>query len=212
MFPDSTIAKSFQLGADKIRYIADYGIAPYFKGLLIGSFKKGDCFVVSFDESLNDVLQSCEMGLLLRYFNSKDFTVKVLYYDSRFFGHVTHQELVKQFNDGMKQLDVNKLLQISMDGRSVNHKFPEEVSKEKKADKQHQLVNIGSCGLHNIHGININIRQILSRYYADMNIKQILKGAFQVFHDSPAMRDDFESVTGTEVYHSSFVPSGRYSL
>ena len=78
----STIAKGFQLGADKIRYMADYGIAPYFKDLLIDSFKKSDCFVVSFDESLNYVLQSCEMGLLLRYFNSKDFTVKVLYYDS----------------------------------------------------------------------------------------------------------------------------------
>ena len=94
-----------------------------------------------------------------------------------------------------------------MDGRSVNHKFPEEVSKEKKADKQHQLVNIASCGLHIIHGAFKT-----GAGNAKWNIKQILKGAFQVFHDSPAMRDDFESVTGTKVYHSSFVPSGRYSF
>ena len=77
------------------------------------------------------------MDLLFRYFDSDDFTVKIRYYDSRFFGRATHQDLVKQFNDGMKQLDVNKLIQISMDGPSVNHKFLEKVSKEKKGDEQH---------------------------------------------------------------------------
>ena len=92
-----------------------------------------------FDESLNDVLQSCETDLLLRYFNSDDFTVKIRYYDSQFFGHATHQNLVKQFNDRMKQLDMNKLLQISTDGPSVNNKFLEKVSKERKGADQHQL-------------------------------------------------------------------------
>ena len=52
----------------------------------------------------------------------------------------------------VKQLDVNKLLQTSMDGPSVNHKFLEKVSKEGKGEEQHQLINIGSCGLHTIHG------------------------------------------------------------
>ena len=145
MLPHSTITKSFELCGDKIRYMTNYGLAPYLKGLLIDSLKKSDCFVVSFDESLNDALQSCEMDLLLRYFDSNDFTVKIHCYDSRFFGHATHQDLVKQFIDVMKQLDVNKLLQISMDGPSVNHKFLEEVSKERKGDEQHQLINIGSC-------------------------------------------------------------------
>ena len=42
------------------------------------------------------------MDLLLRYFNSDDFTVKIRYYDSRFFGHATHQDLVKQFDRGMR--------------------------------------------------------------------------------------------------------------
>ena len=77
------------------------------------------------------------MDLLLRYFDSDDFTVKIRYYGSQFFGRATHQGLVKQFNDGMKRLDVNKLIQISMDGPSVNHKFLEKVSKEKKEDDQH---------------------------------------------------------------------------
>ena len=132
MLPDSTIAKSFQLGADKIRCMTNYGIATYFKGLLMDSLKKSDCFVVLFDESLNDVLQSFDMDSLLRYFISDDFTVKIRYYDSRFFGHATQQDLGKKINGGIKQLDVNKLIEICMDERSVNHKFFEEVSKERK--------------------------------------------------------------------------------
>ena len=133
------------------------------------------------------------MDLLLRYFNSDDFTVKTRFYDSRFFGHATHQDVVKQFNDGMEQLNLNKLLQISMDGPSVNHKFLEEVSKERKRDGQHQFINTGSCGLHTIHGAFKTGAE-----NAKWNIKQ--KGACQVFHDSPASRDDFEYVTGTKVY------------
>ena len=82
-----------------------------------------------------------------------------------------------------------------MDGPSVNHKFLEKVSKERKGDEQHQLINIGSCGLHTIHGAFKT-----GAKNAKWNINQKLKRAFQVFHDSPARRDDFESVTGTKVY------------
>ena len=33
MFPDSTIAKSFQVSADEIRYMTNYDIAPNLKDL-----------------------------------------------------------------------------------------------------------------------------------------------------------------------------------
>ena len=87
-----------------------------------------------------------------RYFYFDGFIVKIRYFDSRCFGHATHQDLVKQLNDKMKHLNVNKLLQIFMDGPSVNHKFLVEVSKERKAGEQNQLINTDSCGLHTIHG------------------------------------------------------------
>ena len=117
-----------------------------------------------------------------------------------FFGHATYQDLVKQINNGTKRLNVNKLIQISMDGRSLNHKFFEEVSKERKGDEQHQLINIVSCGLR-----TICIAFKTGAENAKWNIKQTLKGTFQVFHDSPARRDDFESVTRTKVYSLFYV-------
>ena len=34
MFPDSKIAKSFELGATKLKYVINFGIAPYFRDIL----------------------------------------------------------------------------------------------------------------------------------------------------------------------------------
>ena len=107
----------------------------------------------------------------------------------------------------MQQLDVNKLLQISMDGPSANDKFLEQVSKKKKGDERHQFINTISCGLHKFCGV--------FKTGADngkWNIKQTLKGAFQVFKDSPARQNDFESVIGMKVYPLFFVLPGRYSF
>ena len=63
MFPDSHIAKSFQLGATKMKYLTNFGIAPYFKSLLVESVKESPCHVLSFDDSLNPVTQTSEMDL-----------------------------------------------------------------------------------------------------------------------------------------------------
>jgi len=152
MFPDSKIASSFQVGADKVRYMTNYGIAPYFKSLLVDSLKMSDCYVVSFDESLNDMTQSCEMDLLLRYFDKLDNKVKTRYYDSQFLGHGTHKDLKTHFDNVLKDLNENKIFQISMDGPNVNLKFLETVQSERAQNEQHQLIDIGSCGLHTIHG------------------------------------------------------------
>ena len=80
MFPDSKIAKSFELGATKLKYVINFGIAPYFRDIL----QRSDCFVISFDESLNDYTQNCQMDILIRYFDHVDDRVKTHYLDSNF--------------------------------------------------------------------------------------------------------------------------------
>ena len=40
-----------------------------------------------------------------------------------------------------------------MDGPDVNLKFYEAVVIERNENEQHQLINIGSCGLHAIDGL-----------------------------------------------------------
>ena len=63
-FFDSKIAKSFQMGPTKLRYFVNFGIASYFKSVLIESIKQSLRHIVSFEESLNDMTQSCEMDRL----------------------------------------------------------------------------------------------------------------------------------------------------
>ena len=40
MFPDSKIAKSFELGATKLKCVISFGIPPYFGDILYKSFAK----------------------------------------------------------------------------------------------------------------------------------------------------------------------------
>ena len=92
-------------------------MAPYFKSILIENIKGSSCYIVSFDESLNDMTQSYEMELLLRYFDEIYYKVKVRYYDSQFFGHGTSKDIQKQFNNAILDLDTNNLFQVKIDGR-----------------------------------------------------------------------------------------------
>ena len=135
MFPDSEVAKKFQVGPNKVKYLTNYGIKLYVKSLLDESIKNSEFFIISFDESLNKVTQDCDMDILIRYFDSSENLVKTSFYDSRFLGHSTHSDLLEHFNDTIKELNPNKLYQISMDEPSVNLKFYDKVAKEREENE-----------------------------------------------------------------------------
>ena len=62
MFPDSPTTQQFQLGSDKLKYICNWGIAPYFKSLLETQLAKSEYIVVSFSCSfthLEFIRKSC---------------------------------------------------------------------------------------------------------------------------------------------------------
>ena len=105
MFPDSDVAKRFQLGSNKGKYFASFDIKPYLKDLLVESIKQSDS--CKSDESLNKETQNCEMELLLRYIDSSDDRVKVRFYYSGFLGDATYSDLMQQFNDATKDLNTN---------------------------------------------------------------------------------------------------------
>ena len=41
----------------------------YFRDILYNHLQKSDHFVISFDKSLNDYTQNCQMGILITYFD-----------------------------------------------------------------------------------------------------------------------------------------------
>ena len=97
MFPDSKCVKLFSLGPDKMRYSCNFGLAPYFRKLLHEKLDKSEIHVLSFDESLNNSNQKCQMDLIAWYWDVDEQRVKVKYYKSSYLGHTTHAKSSQSF-------------------------------------------------------------------------------------------------------------------
>ena len=65
---------------------ANHGLAPYFKTLLQKILEKSEILSYSFDESLNEVIQTSEMDLFVRFWDGTDKCVKVRYSGPTFLG------------------------------------------------------------------------------------------------------------------------------
>ena len=197
MFPDSNIAKHFQMGANKLQYMVNWGIAPYFRDRLVDDVNKSKYISIGFDESLNTVTQTCQMDLTVRYWDSN--RVQVRYWDSSFLGHTTAIDLLEKFNEATESVNHNNVVHVSMDGPSVNHKFYRDLVLYRKNQNLPQLVDIGTCNLHNIHNAFK-----LGFQNTTWEMKNLLRASYQILHDSPARRDDFVSVTESSLFPLSF--------
>ena len=196
MFPDSAIASSIKLGPDKLKYMTNWGIAPYAKEQLRNNIDKAEYVVVSFDESLNHTTQSCQMDLLLRYWDNHDQQVKVRYWDSKFLTHTTNKDLLMEFNNSVDIINLSKRIRVYMDGPSVNLKFLQELVKHREElEIEGKMIVIGRCRLHLVHGaFKCGIES------TDWNKKETLKGSHQLLHDTPARRAHYVSVTQSSEY------------
>ena len=198
-FPGHETIKLFTLGSDKLRYSCNHCLAPYFRSLLQEEVLKSEIYVMSFDESLNNINQKCQMDLIVRYWDEITQRVKVRYWETSYLGHSTHTDLLEHFNKSTELLDPSKMIQVSMDGPNVNLKFLKELSSSRAEIEIPALVNIGTCPLH-----TVNNSFQTGANEADWNLKKTLKGIWQIFHDSSARRDDYETVTGSVVFPKAF--------
>ena len=98
-------------------------------------------------------------------------------------GHIRSDDLVKSFNDELNELDLTKLIQISMDGPNSNLKFLSEIKKLRIKDELACLTDIGCCNLQpSRHSWSI---QTVSEG-SSWNLHKIVKGSFTFLHDIPA--------------------------
>ena len=191
MFPDSKIASQIELGRMKLKYIINFGLGPHFRDVLKCETAASEWYSISFDDSLNNVVQEREMDILIRFWDNILNLVQVRYWNwnSMFLGHSTAADLIKNFNDGLTRIDPSKNKQISMDGPNVNIKFLEMIKKEREEAKLSKLIDIGRCDLYAVHG---SFKTVCEK--TEWDIKRLLKSCFQVFKDSPARREDYISI------------------
>ena len=202
MFPDSAIAQKVNCGPTKLSYLICFGIAPYFKQQLLNELKEAQCFIISFDESLNTELHEEQMDFVVRYFNKDRVTCR--YLTSEFVGHTRADDL-KKFEEGIKDLEKKKMLKISMDGPNINWKLYDSIVEEwNENDDYPDLIDIGSCSLHVVHGA---FRTGVQK--TKWGIDSILQALYNLFPNSPAKREDYTKITGSKVFcYLSVEPDG----
>ena len=145
--------------------------------------------VVLFDEAFNSVSNAKQLDVHVSYFDNTENLVHSYYYGSQFLGHATAQYQLKSFKTVFKNLDyVNRLIQVSMDGPNVNWKFLEILEEDIKITNREAptLLQLGSCGLHIIHGANKTGQEA-----TDLKLAKVLRSSHSIFKQSPARRNDF---------------------
>ena len=168
MFSDSEIAMLIEIGRTKLGYNVNYGLAPYYKDKLYECLvPKGDSvhpkFVACFDECYNSVTHNNQFDVHVIYIDESTRRVTKKYLTSQFIGQGIAKSLLSHFQKVLEKLDIKNLVQISMDGPSVNWRFLEiTIEERKKAPLYPEFLNIGSCGLHVLHGAYETVKVPLS--------------------------------------------------
>lgn len=193
MFPDSVIANKFSLGRDKVRYTILYGLAPFFHQELLSVLTvNGTEFALSFDESLNKVLQEGQMDLHIRFWDQAKEMAITRYWGSVCLGKASANDLLEAFHDGIEPLSMESIFQVSMDGPSVNWSFYAKLKSELSTDAP-SFLDCGSCGLHIMHGAFQTGHQA-----SGWKLNELLVSLYYHFKDSPSKRVDFRRICGAD--------------
>ena len=121
------------------------------------------------------------------------------YLTSEFLQRAKCENLLQKFDNVISKLDGTKLLQISSDGPNVNLKFLRLMDVKRSELDAPPLTDIGTCGLHTIHGSFKTGMQS-----SDVKVAKILKWMHYLLKDSPARRQIYEEVTGAAAFPISF--------
>ena len=179
--------------------MVNHGIAPYVKDILRDDVRKSDLYIVSFDESMNDIIQTSEMDIFLRFWNDEANKVEDRYWDSEFLGHTTRQDLHDSLQEGLRLFDMEKMVQLSMDGPNVNLKLLQKVKDSRDELGHSKLITFGTCNLHTVYGAFK-----AGSEESGWNMKELLKSCHKILKDSPARLDDFISITECTKYPLPF--------
>ena len=84
IFKDSQIAAKMKCGITKCGYFINYGLASYIKEQLEKYISSSPLYVVSFDESMNFVLENEQMEVAIQFRNNSKKQAEIRYLTSEF--------------------------------------------------------------------------------------------------------------------------------
>ena len=82
-----------------------------------------------------------------------------------------------------------------MDGPNTNWKVFDSLQKHREELEYSSLLNLGSCGLHVVHGaFKAGLQE------SGWDIHKILKAVWKIIQDSPARRETYSIIDETDVF------------
>ena len=124
MFPDSAVAQKMNFGPTNYLTLSVLSFHHTLSNSYCGT-ERNTMFCHPFDESLNNEFHKEQMNIFVKYFN-KD-RVACRYLTSRFLVDTSAEDLKKEFEEGIQELDMKKMVQVSMDGPNVKWKFYDSI-------------------------------------------------------------------------------------
>ena len=101
----------------------------------------------------------------------------------------------------MEDLDLGRMIQLSMDGPNVNWSIFETVSSIREERDLPALIKIGSCSLHIFHGaFQFGCTK------TNWKIKELLKNLHSFFFNAPSRKSDYIAQTKTTKFPKQFWP------
>ena len=120
---------------------------------------------------------------------------------SHFMGHASAEDTLAPLKEVHKDLDlVLNLVQVSIDGPNVNWKTVEIIEDHRKIQDPNcpNLIVIGSCGLHVVHG-----DYGAGQNATDWSLDKFLKAIYSIFKMAPACCEDYLVANDLHEWHKS---------
>ena len=114
---------------------------------------------------------------------------------SKFLNRPNATNLHTALSASLTKLSERQLLQISMDGPNVNWGVLRLIREEGSKQEFPGIVNIGSCGLHNVQRAFESGMEV-----SELSLGKVLKGPWLLSHDSLAQRDTFGMFLNGMIY------------
>ena len=134
MFSDCEITKLFKLSKTKCGYFINFGLVPCFKDLLVKEIKAANIYVQ------------------VRYWNEAAKQVNTQFFDSQFLKHPSAKNLFDCLTSSLKNLLLEQLLHLSMDGPNTNWSVLKLLHEDHCKKDYPNIIDIGSFKLHMVHG------------------------------------------------------------
>ena len=186
IFPDSLIAKNYQMGETKVKYVIQHGISPYVSECKVNDLQNVP-YTFKFDETTTSQVKK-QYDAYIQYWSPSENRIISIYCTSLFVGHCNSDDLIDHFFEVITKMKTTPqlLLHIGMDGPNVNQAFQGRLRQELVDKHQTSIIDVGTCTLHKVHNA---FRKGIEEMDFDIDVFVTDVSAF--FKQSAARREDY---------------------